>query len=284
MGHSLFVKNERVPIRDLGFNEAWLEEQIKNDPRILGLGPLKVKGVQVIQPKAGRVDLLLADEDEEYFYEVELMLGKLDESHIIRAVEYWDLAKRQFRNPDIEHTAVIVAEDVTSRFFNVITLIAKLVPIIAVQVSALKVGTHITLAFVKVLDLVEPSQEDIEVPTTGPGAWPQETLAIVESCFQVLREVVPDAQPNYKQQFIGIVVDGRPNNFITFQPRTKYVRTKAFVDNREAWAAKLREANLEVLLGCGSEGSVPFRLTMSDIAAHRALLKELFTAAYNERG
>lgn len=60
------MKNESVAIRSLGHDERWLEEQIKNDPTILNLGtaPLKVKGAQVIQPKAGRLDLLLCDKDE----------------------------------------------------------------------------------------------------------------------------------------------------------------------------------------------------------------------------
>ena len=41
------------------------------------------------------MDLVLADQQEDYFFETEWMLGKLDESHIIRAIEYWDLANIQ---------------------------------------------------------------------------------------------------------------------------------------------------------------------------------------------
>jgi len=37
------------------------------------------------------MDLVSADQQEDYFFETDLMLGKLDESHIIRAIEYWDL-------------------------------------------------------------------------------------------------------------------------------------------------------------------------------------------------
>jgi hypothetical protein len=51
-------------------------------------------------------------------YEVEIMLGSTDESHIIRTIEYWDIEKRRF--PSKDHKAVIVAEDITNRFFNVI--------------------------------------------------------------------------------------------------------------------------------------------------------------------
>jgi len=118
MGGPELVANQVVKIRELGHDEEWLEEQIKKDPSILGLGQLKVKGEQIIQPNAGRMDLLLTDPQEVYYYETELMLGKLDASHIVRAIEYWDLAKRFFRDPDIEHTAVIIAEDITRSYFK----------------------------------------------------------------------------------------------------------------------------------------------------------------------
>ena len=54
-------------------------------------------------------------------YEVEIQLGPTDESHIIRTIEYWEIERRRY--PQYEHVAVIVAEDVTSRFLNVINLL-----------------------------------------------------------------------------------------------------------------------------------------------------------------
>ncbi len=41
--------------------------------------------------KAGRLDLLLQDANQRR-YEVEIQLGATDESHIIRTIEYWDIA------------------------------------------------------------------------------------------------------------------------------------------------------------------------------------------------
>ena len=66
--------------------------------------------------------------EEHARYEVEIMLGTLDESHIIRTIEYWDIERQRF--PSYEHVAVIVAEEITSRFFNVIGLLNRAVPII----------------------------------------------------------------------------------------------------------------------------------------------------------
>src|SRR5437870_1978497 len=110
------------------FNEEWVKQRIIEDPSILGLGNLKVRGVERIQ-KRGRLDLLLVDKDEEdeKWYEVEVQLGPTDESHIIRTIEYWDEEQRRY--PNHSHCAVLIAEDVTHRFLNVISLFNRHIPI-----------------------------------------------------------------------------------------------------------------------------------------------------------
>ncbi len=102
------------------YNEKWLQEKITEDVELLGLGDLDVKDVERRQPHAGRLDLLLFDPDTNTRYEVEIQLGATDESHIIRTLEYWDNERRRF--PQYEHVAVIVAEEITGRFLNVINL------------------------------------------------------------------------------------------------------------------------------------------------------------------
>jgi len=69
-------------------------------------------------------------------YETEVMLGATDESHIIRTLEYWDKESRRYLDKD--HRAVIVAEEITNRFFNVIWLLNRSIPIIAIQLNALE--------------------------------------------------------------------------------------------------------------------------------------------------
>jgi len=69
-------------------NEKWVQKIIGDDPSILGLGDLILKDKERVQPRAGRLDLLLQDSDSARRYEVEIQLGKTDESHIIRTIEY----------------------------------------------------------------------------------------------------------------------------------------------------------------------------------------------------
>lgn len=78
------------------YDEQWLKDKVTNDPAILGLGDLEVKDVERIQPKAGRIDLLLYDSESEKRHKIEVMLGKIDESHITRAIECWDIERKRF--------------------------------------------------------------------------------------------------------------------------------------------------------------------------------------------
>ena len=117
-----FKPAERVSLKNHPeFNERWLHERIADDPALLGLGDVEVRDSERRQPRAGRLDLLLSDPETQTRYEVEIQLGPTDESHIIRTIEYWEIERRRY--PQYEHVAVIVAEDVTSRFLNVINLL-----------------------------------------------------------------------------------------------------------------------------------------------------------------
>src|SRR5215218_6175367 len=108
------------------FNERWVQDRIADDPSILGLGDLVLRDQERAQPRAGRLDLLLQDPETKRRYEVELQLGATDEAHIIRTIEYWDIERKRY--PQYDHCAVLVAEDITSRFLNVIALLNGTVP------------------------------------------------------------------------------------------------------------------------------------------------------------
>src|SRR5215469_8064144 len=137
-----------IDLRSMGLDEKWLQDRIIDDPSLLGLGDLEIAGREHRQPVGGRIDFLMRDTEAETFYEVEVMLGLVDESHIIRTIEYWDIERQ--RRPEFDHRAVIVAEEITGRFFNVIRLLNRAVPMIAVQLNACQldettIGLHPTV-------------------------------------------------------------------------------------------------------------------------------------------
>jgi hypothetical protein len=113
-----YVRAERISLRmHPELTEKWVQERIAADPSILGLGDLVLRDKERIQPRAGRLDLLLQDPETLRRYEVELQLGATDEAHIIRTIEYWQIESKRY--PQYEHCAVLIAEDITSRFLNV---------------------------------------------------------------------------------------------------------------------------------------------------------------------
>ena len=197
-------------LRSLGKDEQWLETAIINDPSILGLGDLIVYDNQRTQPGGGRLDLLLGRESERF--ELELQLGTTDETHIIRTFEYWDIEKRRF--PNYEHTAVIAAEEISGRFFNVINLFGYHIPIIALKVTAYKIESKIALSFTQVLDTrdIIATTEDNEVtPPTDRQFWLQyfspELLEVAEGAIKK----ITNGEPNYNKYYIGSIVNGSRN-------------------------------------------------------------------------
>ncbi|MDD5389992.1 MAG: hypothetical protein PHD37_11635 [Gallionellaceae bacterium] len=52
--------------------EKWVQDQIADEPSLLGLGDLVLKDKERIQPSAGRLDLLLQDPETLKRYEVEI--------------------------------------------------------------------------------------------------------------------------------------------------------------------------------------------------------------------
>ena len=143
-----YVRPKIVSMKhDSDITEADIQSLIADDPGVLGLGTLTAVAREVTLPGGGRLDVLLEDGESATRYEVEIQLGKTDPSHIIRVIEYWDLQRRLY--PQYDHIAVIVAEDITSRFLNVISLFNGVIPVVAVQMTAAEVDERRTVIFTK---------------------------------------------------------------------------------------------------------------------------------------
>ena len=122
------------------------------------------------QPGGGRLDLLLKNPDDDTMYEVEVVLGPTNPDHIIRTIEYWDRERRKW--PKRQHSAVLVAESIAARFFNVIHLMSWAIPIIAVQVNIVEANGQKSLHFTRVLDTYEEPEEPPDVgEATSEEYW-----------------------------------------------------------------------------------------------------------------
>ena len=283
-----YIKAERIWLKnDPELNETWLRDRIIEDPQILGLGELEIKDVERTQPSAGRLDLLLQDSEAGKRYEVELMLGVVNESHIIRCIEYWDIERKRY--PQYDHTAVLVAEDITTRFLNVIALFNNSIPLIAVQLNALKVDDRIILNFTKVLDEVIPGEDDDdgEGEVVDRDYWEKkgskDSLHTADSCLEIIHDFDPSLSLKYNKYYIGLADRSRARNFIIFRAKRHFLRVEAKVSDQQPWMEKLEEADLVILPGIKKRSRIIFRLEKDEVLTHKELLKELFLACYKEQ-
>ena len=288
----IYTKPERVFLKTRPeYNEKWIQACIAQDPSILGLGELVLRDMERIQPRAGRLDLLLQDPDTKRRYEVELQLGATDESHIIRTIEYWDIERKRY--PQYEHCAVIVAEDITSRFLNIVSLFNGTIPLIAIQMQAFKVGEHFTLVFTTVLDelsrgLVDEDEEaEAAAAPTDRAYWETKgskaTLSMLDQLMSLLKEVDQQVELKYNKFYVGLAKDGTVDNFVKFRPRKSVVILDLRVPRSDAVDAQLTEAGLEVMEYNTRWRYYPLRLGKGDIAKHAVLLKMLMQQAYDFR-
>lgn len=285
-----FLKAERVPLKNHPeLNEKWVQGIIADDPSILGFGDLVLRDVERKQPRAGRLDLLLQDSETKRRYEVELQLGPTDESHIIRTIEYWDIEKKRY--PQYEHCAVLIAEDITSRFLNVVSLFNGTMPLIALQMQALKVGDSLTLVFTKVMDefargLVD-DDEDAEAAPTDRAYWEKRatktTVGLADQLLEVLRSLDPTLGLKYNKFYIGVEKDGQPYNFVTFRPKKSQLTFELKLPQADDLDTKIDDAGLETLEYNKRWGLYRLRLTQEDIKTKENVLKDLSKLAYDRR-
>lgn len=246
----VYERAERIPLSVGGFDERWLQDRIEEDPSILGLGDLKVLDRERIQAAGGRIDFLMKDPETDMMFEIEIQLGRTDESHIIRTIEYWDNERARWATRD--HRAVIVAEEITNRFFNVISLLSRSIPIIAIQLNALRLGDRLVLDFTKVLDVYEPPEEEEELDEPADRAyWERRSnavsLRVVDECAALLEKDGQQPTVTYKKSRITLSAARR--DFVQFYPRAtkEYCRVHLWAADRgaaQALADKLEESGI----------------------------------------
>ena len=281
------VKPKYISLKNhANINEDWLQKRLIEDPELLGLGSeLDVRDSERSQPSGGRLDLLLVDDEAGIRYEVEIQLGALDESHIIRTIEYWDIERRRY--PQYEHIAVIVAEEVTGRFHNVISLLNSTgaIPLIAIQIQGVEVKGNLTLVATRVLDLVRrgTDAEDAGRPVDRSSwGWASaESLKVMDSLFEMVGNVAQGMNLKYNKSYIVPEHNGQVRNFMVFRPRKRnYLLTEFRMSHNQDLTERLEESELtftQYKFGC-----YWLRVRQSDLDRHSDFLSELIGRACDE--
>ena len=272
--------------KETRLNERWVQNLLADNPALLGLGDLYVRDTERQQPHAGRLDMLLIDPDSLTRYEVELQLGATDETHIIRTLEYWDIERRRY--PQYEHIAVIVAEEITSRFFNVISLFNGFIPIVAIQMTALKVDNdRVSLVFTKVMDhTVLGTDEEDQGELVNREFWETKAspdmLKLVDQIHGIVKKEDHIMELNYTRHYIGLHQNGTVKNYVKFNPRKKWVTFSIKLPRSIEVDTMIEKADIETLPY--DNGFRYYRIIINkkeDIKEYRDLLRYLITFAKN---
>lgn len=264
-------------LKTINVSESDIQDLIVSTPKILGLGDLQLKDKERAQPHAGRLDILLEDNECHKRYEVEVQLGATDPSHIIRTIEYWDIERKRY--PQYEHIAVLIAEDITSRFFNVISLFNNAIPIIAIQMNAHQIAGENYISFTKVLDLTSWSCDEEEIQeSTDRKYWlariNERLLKIADSfCESICSITQKNYQLTYKKSYMGLQLENKASNFIVFRPRKNYI----YID------IKLGEENEEAEALCSTNENYRYFFKITDKTQLKQLEKFILLAeqSYN---
>ena len=261
------------------YNEKWLQERLIEDPSLLGLGELVFKEAERRQPRAGRLDLLFSDPETRARYEVEIQLGATDEAHIIRTIEYWDIEKSRY--PQYEHFAVIVAEDITSRFLNVIALFNKAIPLVAIQMRALEVGGVLTLHATTVIDLMPLGTDEEDEPgqATDRAYWinrgSQASVELADAILGLVNQLTPGMVLKYNKHYIGLARNGVADNFLSFRARREHLIAEFRIPRSDEVTALIEDSGVDALPYDKRWGRYRVRLSGNDINVHQDLLLDL---------
>jgi hypothetical protein len=280
-----YVKFEKINLKTHPeLTEKWVQERIAVDPQILGLGDIILKDKERIQPRAGRLDLLFQESDGNQRYEVELQLGALDESHIIRTIEYWDIERKRY--PQYDHTAVIIAEDITSRFLNVISILNGTIPLVAIQMNALKIGDRVGLFFTTVLDKINLGfvDEDEEVQeATDRSYWEKkatkQTVAMADELLALVRQFDDSLELKFNKFYVGLARAGRPDNFVIFRPKMNWIAVEPRLKESDEVQNQLDAEGCDVMDYDKRWGRYRIRFKPGEVAKHGTLLIKLLKDA-----
>ena len=282
-----YVKHQSLVLKTHPeFNEKWLQEKIANDPSILGIGELILKDEERNQPGAGRLDLLLQAPDSNIRYEVEIQLGKTDECHIFRTIEYWDLERKRF--PQYDHVAVLIAEDITSRFLNVIGLLNSFIPLVAIQLSAIRMRNQIALVFTVILDqrVGMTTEEEDEQEATNRRYWgarsSKTTIEMVIEVFRLLKRLDRRIEIKYNKFYISVSKDDKPFNFVIFRPRKNSLRIEPKLNKSEDVEIMVESVALDVLEYDTRNQRYRIHFLKNEIKKHERMLMEILGRSYRE--
>ncbi len=182
---------------------------------------------------------------------------------------------------------MIVAEEITARFLNVISLFNGTIPLMAIQMSAVELGGTVSLLFTTVLDearfgLVDEDEEVQEI--TDRAYWEvrgsKATVAMADEVLKLVAEFAPGLELKYNKFYIGLATNGIPNNFLIFRPQKSALRLEVRLPPSPETEAMLETAGLDVMDYDKRWGRYRLRLNKGEVVKFSEVLSILANQAF----
>ena len=168
-----------------------------------------------------------------------------------------------------------MAEKVTGRFLNVIGLFNGFVPLIAIQLRAVKLEDKIGLIFTKVLDelpLGRLEEKEGGQEPTDRAYWEskgsRQTVELADRMLDMIQSFASGYKLNYTKHYIGLAKNGQANNFVVLKPQKTALRFKLKLPKTEETSGRLEGCDLEMLEYDHRWRCYKFRLSSPDLSTH----------------
>ena len=268
---------KKIFIRSAGKDEYWLQDIIYENPKVLGLGNLVPLNKEKKQSSGGKLDILLKDPEQNSMYEVEIMLGETDPSHIIRSIEYWDNEKRKY--PQRQHFCVLVAESFDRRYFNVIQLMSLNIPMIAVQADLLEVNGEKILNFTKIIDIyIEPEEYEEDVKVVNEATWTNDASWVTENTkelIELFKEEGDKINIRFTQSYVSINIEGKNAYWLNKRMKPTSALFFSVKDEEKVESIKKLLENAEFSFTYNRYKEFMLNIDAKIIKANSKLLKEI---------
>jgi len=174
----------------------------------------------------------------------------------------------------------------STRRYEVEIQLGKTIPLIAIQMKAIKVGDAMTLVFTTVLDVIsQGTEEEDEAEVTDRTAWEskgsKESLGLADMVQAMVDEVVPGFSLKYNKHYIGLNKQGVSKNFISLIPKKQTIILHIKLPQSEETQAILDSTDMDVMSYDKTWNRYRIRLTEKDLKQNKSTLLQLLKSAYD---
>jgi hypothetical protein len=159
------------------------------------------------------------------------------------------------------------------------------IPIIAIQLNALKVDDKIILNFTKVLDVYEQpdDEEDLAADAVDRSYWEHrsslKSISILDEVINLISETYQNPKITYNKHHIALGT--QKQNFLWFNPRKKegYCYMHIKVGNENSEKTKMLFDEIEISYNQRKEDLFAFPIYLKEFNENKEKIGELLTIA-----